>query len=325
MEQEILSTKDYSIFKTLNGNRPVEKQHVNRLATSVDKNNLLYMRPIIVNEQMEVIDGQHRLEVAKLLNVEIYYIFSKTSDFEDVVTLNSCQENWRWINFINMFASQGYPEYIKLKKICDQFPFLNGERIALIFRINPSKKRCYTSSNSYATSFKAGEFVFDLKEELVISLISRFLEICDFYKKKSLIQSDRLWFLGNKNFFLSFVKFYRGYRRQINWAEFFEQLEKNVDTFGPKTDSEAYLNMFLSIYNWKKRLGKLEKMDFELGLSEETDTRFDPTTTKFDPTTTKFDPTTTKFDPLIEEEFHQRVKEQIDAFKLAHRSIIANK
>ena len=63
---DVIETTDYDIFKGIVGNRKVEKKHVEMLTGAIDRNNLLNVRPIIVNEEMMVIDGQHRLEAAKL-------------------------------------------------------------------------------------------------------------------------------------------------------------------------------------------------------------------------------------------------------------------
>ena len=60
---KVYKTTDLSIFKSIDGNRVPNLQHIKRLAQSI---NVYGMKcnPILVNEQMEVIDGQHRLAAA---------------------------------------------------------------------------------------------------------------------------------------------------------------------------------------------------------------------------------------------------------------------
>ena len=68
---QIHSTNDLSVFKILEGNRNINLANVERLVKSIEENGFLQM-PIIVNENYEVIDGQHRLMAAKKLNSIIY-------------------------------------------------------------------------------------------------------------------------------------------------------------------------------------------------------------------------------------------------------------
>ena len=62
---QVLQTNVHSIFKTQKGNRPINKNHLDRLILSMKKKYLI--SPILVNEKMEVIDGQHRLQAQKEL------------------------------------------------------------------------------------------------------------------------------------------------------------------------------------------------------------------------------------------------------------------
>lgn len=57
-------TRDYSVFKYLSGNRDINLHNVNNIVKNVLENGLL-PTIVIVNENMEVIDGQHRIEAFK--------------------------------------------------------------------------------------------------------------------------------------------------------------------------------------------------------------------------------------------------------------------
>jgi hypothetical protein len=65
-------TTKYSQFKILSDNRDVNSLHVKRLVESF--NDMHLVCPIIVNENMEVIDGQHRLQASIETGLPIYYI-----------------------------------------------------------------------------------------------------------------------------------------------------------------------------------------------------------------------------------------------------------
>lgn len=54
---QVCQTNDYSLFKTLKGNRNINQAHLYRLTKSIKEKYLL--SPIVVNEHFEIIDGQN--------------------------------------------------------------------------------------------------------------------------------------------------------------------------------------------------------------------------------------------------------------------------
>ena len=56
----VYMTYDYNIFKKMLGNRELNERHVFRLKKSIRENYI--PNAIIVNQSMEVVDGQHRLK-----------------------------------------------------------------------------------------------------------------------------------------------------------------------------------------------------------------------------------------------------------------------
>lgn len=66
-----METRDYSIFKKLPGNREVSIE--SGLIDSMQSNGYLKQYPILVDSEMRIIDGQHRLIAAKELNLPVSY------------------------------------------------------------------------------------------------------------------------------------------------------------------------------------------------------------------------------------------------------------
>ena len=66
-------TKNYNDFKFVKGNRAINYTHVNNLVDSIKEKDL--QMPIIVDEKMNIIDGQHRFEAYRLLKkrCSLYY------------------------------------------------------------------------------------------------------------------------------------------------------------------------------------------------------------------------------------------------------------
>ena len=73
-----LKTSDYSIFKKFPGNRDINPLNLRKITNSIKMHNMLDLKPIIVTESMEVTDGQHRLEAAKVLGVPIFIWLRRT-------------------------------------------------------------------------------------------------------------------------------------------------------------------------------------------------------------------------------------------------------
>lgn len=110
---KVYVTKDYKMFKKLLGNRYVEEKRVKRLMDSIGKIGYLNSA-IIVNERMEVIDGQTRLEALKRLKLPVYYCIHKGAGIEECLMLNIKQQNWTIEDYAKSYAEQGNENYIKL-------------------------------------------------------------------------------------------------------------------------------------------------------------------------------------------------------------------
>jgi hypothetical protein len=111
---KVYKTNDLSIFKQIDGNRVPNPQHIKRLKTSIIQNGML-CNPILVNEKMEVIDGQHRLLASKEAKSFIYFIILKDYSLNQVHTLNLNQKNWTKKDFMDGYADMGLQSYINLK------------------------------------------------------------------------------------------------------------------------------------------------------------------------------------------------------------------
>ena len=74
-KNKIHVTKDYDMFSYVIGNRDIVNKHVKDLSSHIEQRDLNI--PIIVNEKMEVCDGQHRLEAYKALDLPVHYIIKE--------------------------------------------------------------------------------------------------------------------------------------------------------------------------------------------------------------------------------------------------------
>lgn len=108
---QVLQTKDHMIFKKLTGNRLCDPQHVKKLKKNMmNVGNLTAEFPIVVNENMEIIDGQHRLQALKELNWPVGYRMQTGLTLETVRGINQAGQNWSWKDYMNSYIGGGTPE-----------------------------------------------------------------------------------------------------------------------------------------------------------------------------------------------------------------------
>lgn len=100
-DYKVHTTNDYRKFKILEGNRSVEK--VKKIKDSISKFGYLH-KPILVNDNFEVVDGQHRLEACKQLGVPIDYVMQRGLKIAHCQTLNNGQINWGLADYLHLGA-----------------------------------------------------------------------------------------------------------------------------------------------------------------------------------------------------------------------------
>src|SRR5271156_3067808 len=103
---QIYSTKNYDMFTSLKGNRgktTIQPRHLDALEKSILERNLLDVNPIIVDKSHIVINGHHRLAVAKKNNLLIYYTIVEDADYKDAIRLTRGTSNWTLKEYLECF------------------------------------------------------------------------------------------------------------------------------------------------------------------------------------------------------------------------------
>lgn len=126
---EIKRTKDYSIFKKMEGNREVSQVRINKIIKSIRKVGYI-ISPILVNENMEIIDGQGRFEALKQLHIPIDYITQSGIGIEECIAMNIYQTKWSNRDYIESYANRGIEGYILLKKLMNEYPMVSLDVLA---------------------------------------------------------------------------------------------------------------------------------------------------------------------------------------------------
>jgi len=225
---KVYETSDYAKFKVLKGNRPLKKAHLKFLKESISEHGDLGT-PIIVNENYYVIDGQHRREALKELNLPVQYIIKKGFTLDQVHVLNTNRKNWSLTEFMNCYADLGKKHYVKFKEFHRKYEFGISISLAIV--------QGYLGTKGGAEPFKKGEFVFKHFEEANerAEKITMLKEMYPRYK--------------NNLFVLAMIRMFKvkGY----NHMEFMSKVAKNTSRllFFSSNDVNGWLRLFEDIYN----------------------------------------------------------------------------
>lgn len=116
----IYQTTDYNKFRKLSGNRDVEEKRVKNIVKSIQKVGWI-SNPIIVNKQLEIIDGQGRFEALKRLGLPIEYHIVDSVTLDGCRTMNSNQKGWATMDYVKSYAKSKVKDYQRVKEVMDYF------------------------------------------------------------------------------------------------------------------------------------------------------------------------------------------------------------
>tara|TARA_R100000935_G_C2801608_1_gene150739 strand:- start:377 stop:1081 length:705 start_codon:yes stop_codon:yes gene_type:complete len=118
MKQEINYTTNYNLFTKIIGNREINQQNIQRIQESVE---VIGMHtPMMVNNNYGIIDGQHRLQVAKQLKIPISYYINSDFKEENIHELQ-VSKKWTALDFAERNASKGDKECLDALQIAQDW------------------------------------------------------------------------------------------------------------------------------------------------------------------------------------------------------------
>ena len=134
-------TTDYTKFKRLTGNRDIPESRISKIVDSIQKIGWIH-NPIVVNENMEVIDGQGRLTALQRLKMPVEYVIAPGAGTKECVYMNMNMVNWKLPDFVKSYAEQGNENYQRLVSLMEKYVGGNLNIISTaLYRISKSKLR----------------------------------------------------------------------------------------------------------------------------------------------------------------------------------------
>jgi hypothetical protein len=221
------TTTDYFLFKPIDGNRNKNLLHINRLKKSMKENYLFTI--ITVNENYEIIDGQHRFDVIKELGLSLHYVVCKGYGLDEVHILNQNSKTWNADDYLDGYYKLGYKDYIIYKDFKEKYQIGHNECMLLLgqskthgtelfyqgkFKIKSLKKATETIEKifliaPYYTGYKRRSFI-----NTMISLLDNpIFEFTEFLQKLK-IQPTALQDCTNINLYKTLIEEIYNFRRR---------------------------------------------------------------------------------------------------------------
>lgn len=237
---EALKTADLSIFKKHESNRQICPPNLRHLVESIRGCNMLSFRPIMVDSEMRVIDGQHRLEAAKILGLEIHYQIKEDAVNGDIILINF-QKKWELEDYINYYCSLGNQEYMKIRDFSRETQLGYREICKLIKKTTGGKATLRIKHGNYRFFSKEDEqSVRELikKREIVLIEINKYL-----IRKENFVCSSKM-----RCAVMEILK-----NSQCDLDVLISKIRLKADCIRPCVSVITYYTMLRDIYNWRNK------------------------------------------------------------------------
>jgi hypothetical protein len=132
----IKETKDYSLFQVYDFNRPINQGLVKRIMDSIQKIGFISSKPILVDKEFKILDGQHRFTACKNLKLPIYYSVIGGDAHEIVTNLNAQQVNWTMKDYIHAWSEKNVRCYKQLEEFEDKYKLGITNSLYIFFTSN---------------------------------------------------------------------------------------------------------------------------------------------------------------------------------------------
>lgn len=237
LASNIFVTTNLTLFTLLEENREVNPAHVAALVRSFKEN---YLPTIVyVNEYLQVIDGQHRVEAARKTAKPVIFCIQPGWGIKEVQILNVNSKNWTGEDFMVSFARTGNENYIQFRELFEKSHFPITILLSIV-RNKPGDR-----GHDSKQIFIAGKLLFT--EEMKLNALNRVAKIHEIGMYHPNGKSKRSFV----DAVLSFISL-PGYDHQL----FLRQLRSYPDELllqAKQLTEKAYFEIFEKVYNFKKR------------------------------------------------------------------------
>lgn len=244
----IYRTQFYDKYKTNTFQRNMKEWHIKDLMEKMQRYGYLPNKAISVNEKFEIIDGHHRFEAARRLNIPVLVQVCKGMNEESILQSNQAQEDWDKHDFTGTFAKQGNKNYQAIIDFMAKFPKFKMTQTLILLKNEPN-------AHPKKKEFQDGKYVIGNPKKAE-EYANKIMEIANYFPKA---------YTGK---FISAILCCETRCNNFNYAEFMDKLKKFPDKLTPSITTKSYLEKIEELYNYhrnKKHHIKLAHLsaDFE--------------------------------------------------------------
>lgn len=180
----VYSTTDYGRFGRLHANRELSRSHVRALARELEENgNFTETNPVVVNQNMEVVDGQHRLRACQELGLPVFYKVVPDLSINEARRMNLTSKLWQTRDFLRSYVDENRRPYVEFDLL-----FSENSDIAAITTVIYYAVGAYRTASGSEAAFRRGELEgFNLDEARVrMNRLREAVEANPWFKSKTL-------------------------------------------------------------------------------------------------------------------------------------------
>jgi len=226
---DIRKTNNYDMFKNMLGNRELKDKNYKKLVQSMNEKQLII--PILVNEKFEIIDGQHRYESCRILQLPLYYYVIPGYEIEDVKRANLVSCNWGLEDYLNLHRKLNKQHYINFYDILNSNKLRVSQLLEIISVLENKEygriklnfeDGCFEFENPMAVHqfLNALADFKTLKEHYTTKFTKAFLKLYTYEKYNQEIMSRRLKTLSHK------------LKKQPTYMDYLSMIVNDIYSFG---------------------------------------------------------------------------------------------
>lgn len=225
---QVHTTTDYFLFKSIDGNRNKNLLHLNRLKKSMSENYLFTI--IIVNEKYEIIDGQHRFDVIKDLKLPLNYIICEGYGLNEVHILNQISKTWNADDYLQGYVNLGYEDYIKYAEFKEKYELGHNETQSILSGLHHKGEM---------NVFYSGQFKIKSLNEAE-KIIEKILMVEPYYAG-----------VRRRTFIYAMISLFKN--NNFEFTEFLQKLKLQPTALQDCTSVVNYKILIEEIYNYRRR------------------------------------------------------------------------
>lgn len=151
-KSEIFETTHYEQFSYDNRNRPLVEDKVSYFIKQFTKGNFFMKEfPVIIDNKFVILDGQHRYEAVKRMELLLYFKFAHTLSIENIVDVQ-INAGWSTKDYIHTFIKQKKQDYVVLHRFIQRYKISVSVAVMLLTAIED--KSSLRKSGFYEGNFK---------------------------------------------------------------------------------------------------------------------------------------------------------------------------